>query len=169
MENKKLGFIIIGISILLGAVLYSYNLQLQQQSSAGECNPNKHCQEVQGALGLTNIFTGIIFSLFSLGFYILFFNRDENASVVLQRIEEEKTKQILQDKFSILLRAFDENEQRVLHAIKQQEGITQNTLRLKANVSKSKLSVLLQDLEKKNIIKRISKGKTYSIFLTEAF
>lgn len=169
MENKKLGFIIIGISILLGFVMYSYSHQLNQQSTLSGCNPNKHCQEVQGALGLTNIFTGIIFSLLSLGFYILFFNKNNDATAVLQRIEDEKTKQLLHDKFAILLRAFDDNEQRVLQAIQQQQGITQNTLRLKTNISKSKLSVILQDLEKKEIVKRISKGKTYSIYLTETF
>lgn len=169
METKKLGFVIIGISILLGFVMYSYSHQLNQQSTQNACNPSKQCQEVQSALGLTNIFVGIIVSLFSLGFYIIFFNRNDNATAVLQKIEEEKTKQLVQDKFQILLRAFDENEQRVLQAIQHQQGITQNTLRLKANLSKSKLSVILQDLEKKQIVKRSAKGKTYALFLTEEF
>lgn len=48
-----------------------------------------------------------------------------------------------------------------------QEGIEQNTLCLRTGLSKSKVSLVLGAFEKKNIIRREVKGKTYSIFLTE--
>ena len=49
--------------------------------------------------------------------------------------------------------------------VREQEGITQNTLRLRLNMSKAKLSYVLQELEKRNLIKRIKKGKTLAIYL----
>ena len=53
----------------------------------------------------------------------------------------------------------------MIEAIREQDGITQNTLRLRVNMSKAKLSYVLQELEKRGLIKRIEKGKTLAIYL----
>ncbi|MAH03202.1 transcriptional regulator, partial [Candidatus Pacearchaeota archaeon] len=45
------------------------------------------------------------------------------------------------------------------------DGITQNILRLRTDMSKAKLSYVLQELEKRNLIKRVKKGKTLEVFL----
>ena len=63
----------------------------------------------------------------------------------------------------------DDNERKVLKAIKEQEGITQSTLKFRTDLSKAKVSQILTDFEKKHLIKRESKGKTYSVYLTENF
>ena len=65
----------------------------------------------------------------------------------------------------MLFKALDPFEQRVIKTVREQPGITQNTLRLRANMSKAKLSYVLQELEKRGLIKRIKKGKTLSIHL----
>ena len=51
-----------------------------------------------------------------------------------------------------------------LKKTKEQEGITQNTLRFKVDMSKAKLSYVLQDLEKRGLIKRVKKGKTFEVY-----
>lgn len=58
----------------------------------------------------------------------------------------------------------DEFEKQTLIAIRKQEGITQNTLRLRVDMSKAKLSQTLSSLEKKQIVTRSPKGKTLAIF-----
>ena len=68
-------------------------------------------------------------------------------------------------KFEIIMKALDPFEQKVVKAISEQDGITQNTLRLRLDMSKAKLSYVLQELEKRGIIKRIEKGKTLAIYL----
>ena len=73
------------------------------------------------------------------------------------------------NKFSLLLRPLDDSQKKVLMAIKEQEGITQSTLRFRTDLSKSKVSQILTDFEKKNLIERKAKGKTYSVFLAENF
>ena len=57
---------------------------------------------------------------------------------------------------------------KVIKAIKEQEGITQFTLRLRTDLSKSKLSDILTKFEKRGLIVRQPKGKTLSIFLKKA-
>ena len=49
--------------------------------------------------------------------------------------------------------------------MRDQEGITQNTLRLRVDMSKAKLSYVLRDLEKRDLITKVKKGKTHAVFL----
>ena len=52
-----------------------------------------------------------------------------------------------------------------MQIVKEQDGITQNTLKLRANMSKAKLSYILQELERRGLVKRIRKGKTLEVHL----
>jgi len=92
-------------------------------------------------------------------------NNSNNANL----INNENNLKNRNDKFSLLLRPLDDNEQKVLIAVKEQEGITQSTLKYRANLSKAKVSQILTDFERKGLIARKAKGKTYQVFLTENF
>ena len=76
---------------------------------------------------------------------------------------------IEEDKFELMLKAMDDNEKKVLKAIKEQSGITQSTLKYRTDLSKAKVSQILTDFEKKHLIKREEKGKTYAVYLAENF
>ena len=171
METKKLGFLIVGMSIVLGFIMFSYMNQLALQGQQLRCNPTQECKQINSLFGLSHITVGFLSFIFALGFYLLFFDR--SAQEVLQedgaaQKNEEKAR-IKSSKFDLLLRPLDDNEKRVLIAIKEQNGITQATLRYRANLSKAKISQVLTDFEKKNLISRKAKGKTYQVFLTENF
>ena len=51
----------------------------------------------------------------------------------------------------------------------EQEGILQNALRIKTALSKATVSQILADFEKKNIIAKEPKGKTYAVYLKNVF
>ena len=74
-----------------------------------------------------------------------------------------------EEKFTLLLRGLDEFEQQVLQEVRRQEGITQNTLRLRVNMSKAKLSQVLTNLEKKKLVKREAQKKTLAVYSTLPF
>ena len=171
METKKLGFLILGMSIFLSFIMFSYMSNLNVQGQQLNCNPTQECQQVNSLLGLSHVTVGFLSFIFALGFYLLFFNKDEK--LILKKYKEELENNNLRseknDKFSLLLMPLDENEKRVLTAIKEQKGITQSTLRYRTDLSKTKISMILVDFEKKNLIERKAKGKTYSVFLTENF
>ncbi|MDP6600373.1 MAG: MarR family transcriptional regulator [Candidatus Woesearchaeota archaeon] len=173
METKKLGFLILGMSIVLSLIMFSYMGSLNVREEVYNCNPTNECQQVKSLFGLSHIAVGFLAFIFALGFYLLFFNKSDASALkyndALEKIQEEKTQKTAEDKFSLLLRPLDENERKVLISIKEQEGITQSTLKYRANLSKAKVSQILTDFEKKNLIARKAKGKTYELFLTGNF
>lgn len=185
MESKKLGFLILGMSIVLGFVMFSFINKLGVQGQQLNCNPTQECQQINSVLGVSHIAIGLLSFIFALGFYLLFFNKDEREILEKYGFDNKNTLNNTDnneinnknfneniktdDKFSLLLRPLGENERKVLTAIKEQEGITQSTLRYRADLSKAKVSQILADFEKKKLIERKAKGKTYSVFLTENF
>ncbi len=164
MENKKLGVLIIILSLVFLSFVYYFNANLSTKAENLGCNNvNEKCVEIGTGISMTNVAFGFFGFMFGLGFYFLFFNKTEEA--IMKRLEEEKNQKVNDGRFEILLMALDPYERRVLKAVKEQEGITQSTLRLRADISKAKLSYVLQELEKRGIIKRIKKGKTLAIYL----
>ncbi len=63
----------------------------------------------------------------------------------------------------------NEDEKKILSAVKDQDGITQHTLGLRTDLHKSKLSIIVGILERKGLIKKEKKGKTNKIFLRVNF
>ena len=167
MENKKLGFVVLSISVLASILAFGFLNVLGRQTNALQCYPTSECQRIESLLGLSHIAVGLISFIGALGIYLLFFSTSEEA--ILKRLEEEKKMKIGENKFELILKAMDENEKNVLKAIKEQEGITQATLKYRADLSKAKVSQILTDFEKKHLIKRELKGKTYAVHLTENF
>lgn len=167
MENKKLGMVILSISAAAAVLAFSFMGILGKQTTALQCYPTNECSRVESLMGLSHIAVGLISFIAALGVYLLFFSTSEEA--ILRRLEEEKNMRIDQDKFELILKAMDENEQKVLKAIKEQDGITQSTLKFRTDLSKSKVSQILTDFEKKRLITRELKGKTYAVYLIENF
>ena len=163
MENKKLGLLLIIISLIVGGMFFYYSANLINEGRELGCFPNEDCIGIERTLSLSHIAVGIFSFIFALGFYLLFFNKTERA--ILNKLDDEKNRKVEDMKFDILMKALDPYEQKVLKEVREQEGITQNTLRLKTDMSKAKLSYVLQELEKRGIIKRIEKGKTLAIYL----
>jgi len=163
MENKKLGIILIIVALLVGGIFIYFINRLSEQSQELGCFDNKDCFAIERSLSVSHIAMGVFSFMLALGFYMLFFNKTEKA--ILEKLESEKNHKIENGKFDILLKALDPYEQKVIKSIKEQEGITQNTLRLRSDMSKAKLSYVLQELEKRGLIKRVKKGKTLAVYL----
>lgn len=151
MENKKIGILLVSISMMFFLFLaFSWNMFYQQDAN-------------EGILSFMHIGFGFFGFIFGLGFYLIFFNK--TSETIMKRLESDRDKLIEDDKFNIIFSIMDDFEKRVLLNIKENSGITQSTLQIKSDMSKAKLSYLLQDFEKRNIIKRIPKGRSFSVFL----
>ena len=167
MQNKKLGFVILSISIVATIVSFGFMNVLGRQTTALQCYPTNECQRVESLMSLSHVAVGLISFIGALGIYLLFFSTSEEA--ILKRLEEEKNMKIEESKFDLVLKSMDDNERKVINAIREQEGITQSTLKFRTDLSKAKVSLILTDFEKKHLVKREEKGKTYSVYLAENF
>ena len=67
--------------------------------------------------------------------------------------------------YSILRKALSEDEKKILDEIKKAEEITQDSLRFRLDWSKAKVSTILTNLDKRNLIQRERVGKTYKVYL----
>ena len=163
MENKKLGVLLVIISLIVGGIFIYYAGTLSEQSKELGCFNNAECASLEQGLSVSHIAIGIFSFILALGIYLLLFNKTDEK--IMSRLENEKKESIENEKFNFALKFLDPYEKKVILIIREQEGITQSTLRLKADMSKAKLSYVLSDMEKKGLIKRIQKGKTLAIYL----
>jgi uncharacterized membrane protein len=155
------------VCLLLGALIFAFDKQLSQQTEAG-CA----CEDMQfgGKCPLETqtswqTYFGIVLvsGIAALGIYLIFFEKSQKE--IISTLQRQKQIQTEEEKFEILLKGLNEDERKVIKAVKEQEGITQQTLRLRTDIHKSKLSIVLDGLEKKGLIARKEKGKTKQVFL----
>tara|TARA_Y100000310_G_C20477308_1_gene713018 strand:- start:412 stop:951 length:540 start_codon:yes stop_codon:yes gene_type:complete len=178
MDNKRTGKIIIIISIVLFILLFSiksvvdrsYDEQIRLfHGAGGACvDVEGDCPHTQKSKAQIPIYIGfvIVAALLILSFYLIFLTKGEKEIISL--IKETKEVETKEKKFDIILKGMDEYEKKAIKAIKEQDGISQSTLRLRTDMSKAKLSLVLKGLEKKNLIKKENKGKINHIFLKES-
>ncbi len=70
------------------------------------------------------------------------------------------------DELSIIKKALSLDEKKVLEEVEKAKGeITQDSLRFRLNWSKAKVSAIVSNLDRMNLIQRERQGKTYNILL----
>lgn len=165
MENKKIGGMLILLALVCGGLLWVLASQLQTEQHIAQCVPSPECEKLENTMSLLHIVIGVISFLLALGVYIMFFHKGEQK--ILQRLEEEKDRKLADEKLTIMLKMLDGSEQAVLKAIAEQDGIEQNTLKLRTGLSRSKVSEIVQKFEQRNLVERVKKGKTFTISIKE--
>lgn len=163
MNNKKVGVTLLIIGIIFGGILISIFNELARSGTEIGCNLNEACRTIESSFSIVHLSFGVLGFLLALGVYLLVFSKGEE--MIMNKLEESTKATVRTDKFRIILSVLDEAEKKVLKAIKEHEGITQSTLMLRTDLSKTKLSYVVNDLEKRGIIKRKPHKKTFKIFL----
>lgn len=167
MDNKRLGIFLLIIGIVLGVLMLFIN-SLVNDSLDSACG----CSEMEKggfcpheAQTLWPVYAGLILisALIALGIYMIFFEKAQREIVSV--LENQKRIQTEEEKYGLLLKGLSEDEKKVLNAVKEQDGITQETLRLRTGLHKSKLSIILSGLEKKELVKKMQEGKTNRVFI----
>jgi DNA-binding MarR family transcriptional regulator len=166
MNNKHLGIILLVLALIIGGLVYTFNELVESQNEMG-CTCQEHGEEIcphqSGMPWQTHAGIVVVSVLAALAVYILFFEKSQQE--IISALKRQKELKIEEEKFSILLKGLDKEEKKVIKAVKEQDGISQNTLRLRTDLHKSKLSIVLDGLEKKHLIKKVKKGKTNQVFL----
>ena len=75
MENKKLGGLLIIISLLVGGMVFYFNSALTNQAQEIGCFENENCVPIEEGLSMMHFAIGVFAFILSLGFYLIFFNK----------------------------------------------------------------------------------------------
>jgi len=167
MDNKKLGIILLAICLVMGFLVFTFTQSLNKQAQAScDCTEMKEdgfCPHANKTSWPTYLGIIILSCLAALSIYLIFFEKSQKE--IISTLENQKRVQTEEEKFDILLKGLNDVEKKVIKAVKEQDGITQQTLRIRTDLHKSNLSIILDGLEKKGLIKKVQKGKTNQVFL----
>lgn len=179
LKRRILGSIIIGIAVIFLISLIVFKIQINTLTeqlmieTGGSCIKDNECLHEQSDIPMY-IGIAIAFITLALGIYLIAFEKSQEYVESMQReivssLKDSRKKQDKNDRFEFLLKALNEEEKKIMKAIKEQDGIEQATLRIRTDLSKTKLSVVLTELEKKNLIKKVAEGKKNRIYLKNTF
>lgn len=170
--GRKAGFLVLVLTIIFVAWTFRYTEQVNVQReellatlpSVQECGdepglcPHTENFQVPDAMGV-----GMIIIALTLALYL--FRSDSSQQQILRELRRADVKTSDQERLELVLSILKDDEKKVFLAIKEQEGITQHTLRLRTDFSKAKLSSILKELEARELVKKESEGKTNSLYL----
>ena len=179
MDNKKIGFLLIFVAILFGVILFIFKIYIDQLNDSLMALTNGSCFLESGKCVHERNFLPFIIGAVAVavtlgaGIYLILFSKTARSfetaqKNILKKISTTKNKELKEERFKILLEGLGEDEKKVITSVKEQDGISQSTLRYRNDLSKSKLSMVLSQLEKKNLITKVKKGKINNIFLKKA-
>ena len=179
IKNKLLGFILIGISIffIVSILIFKYQVNKLTEElmieTGGSCIVEGKCLHEQSNLPVY-LGVALTFMTLALGVYLILFEKVEQKvekihKDIVDSLKDTKKEQDKNEKFEFFLKALNEDEKKVIIAVKDQDGIEQSTLRIRTDLSKTKLSVILSELEKKNLIRKLPSGKKNKIYLKNLF
>ncbi|MBS3128107.1 MarR family transcriptional regulator [Candidatus Woesearchaeota archaeon] len=175
MQPKNLAVSLFLISILLAASFYALKLQedayLQTavDSNQGSCFIDGICLYESRSWLWYILGWSLSAFLFAWSIYSYFFDKTQKQFAEYQQkvsasLQEAHKTIKEKDEFKAFLSGFSDDEQKVLTAIKEQDGIQQSTLRYRTGLSKATLSLMLKDFEEKGLIHREEAGKTNKVY-----
>lgn len=154
MRNKNVGFLIVGISMILFVIIWIFNRGIIKIIS-DSCSHGSSCgmyDTLSLQTGLSVAIAGIILIV---GLFLIFSKEDKK--IIIKKVKERKKK--------ISLEGLNEIEKKAVKIIKEKNGIFQAELVEKLEIGKVGMTRLLDKLEAKGIIERKRRGMNNFIIL----
>lgn len=169
MKNRNVGIIMIGIALLIGFIILTFNKAMTKIVNES-CSHGPSCP-MWGTINFqTNVSIGIMIFVILLGIYLIFFAKDEKERVVrtkVVKIKEQITpKEVTKDNYMKVMKNLSSEEKLVLEKIIEAKGtIFQSELVEKTGFNKVKVTRILDKLEGKAIVERKRRGMTNVVIL----
>jgi len=155
MENKNVGYLVIGIAVIMIIIIFIFNSALKD--IVGEtCTHGPSCSMYDTITTQTWLSLSIAGIILIVGIFIMFNKPKEK--IVVKKVKEKKKK--------LDLEGLDKKEKEVVKILEEENGtIFQATLMEKMQIGKVGLTRLLDKLEAKQIIERKRRGMNNVVVL----
>ena len=148
MENKQVGWLIIGIGVVMGIMVVMFDKVLKNAIGA-TCSMGPSCGMYKDVNVQTWMSLAIVAVIFIIGIVIMYTKPKER--IIIKKIKEKKKK--------LDLSGLDASEKEVVKILQDGGGtIFQADLKEKLGAGKVKITRLLDKLEAKQIIERKRRG-----------
>ena len=161
MENKNVGYLIIGISLVLIGIIFIFNNALKEIVNAS-CSAVGHgdsCPMYNTITQQTYLALAIVGVLIIIGLVLIFTKPTEK--IIIKKIKEKTIKK------HIDISGLRQEDKQVLKLIQEQGTMFQADIIEKTNFGKAKVSRIIDRLEGKGIVERKRRGMTNVVVLKE--
>ncbi|MBT7238208.1 hypothetical protein HN865_05165 [Candidatus Woesearchaeota archaeon] len=157
MENKNVGYIILGISLLLIIIIFLFQSALTEiVSQSCDMEHAIICPMESTINQQTYLALSIVGLLIIIGLVLIFTKQKEKIII----------KKVVQRKKKLKLDNLDRDEKKVINLLQKENGaIFQKTLMEKMDIGKVKTTRLLDKLEAKQLIERKRRGMNNIVVL----
>jgi len=159
MKNKNVGYLIVGISILVGIIILLFNAALTDIVDQ-TCDHGTSCEmydtiSVQTDLSL--IIAGLIFVI---GIFLIF--SKESEKIIVKKVKQKVPRKKLD------LSGLDKKEKEVVKILQREGGaFFQKSLMEELGVGKVKMTRMMDKLEAKQLVERKRRGMNNIIVLRQ--
>ncbi len=163
MRNREVGFLLVGISAMMGFIIYSFNNALSQ-IIASSCTHGESCP-MWGTIDFqTNVSAALMAMVAVVGLYLIFFSREESLKVT--RVREPVPVEIDGKGLMDAVSGLGSEHATVMESIIKSGGsIFQSELTERTGLSKVKVTRILDKLEGRGLIERKRRGMTNVVIL----
>ena len=154
MENKNVGWLIVGIAVVVGIIILIFNVGLK--SIVGEtCSHGPTCTMYDTIAVQTWISLAIAGIILVIGLVIMFMKPKER--IVVKKIKERKKK--------VDLKGLNAKEKEVVKMLQKEGAVFQRTMMEKLEIGKVGMTRILDKLESKDIVERKRRGMNNVVVL----
>ena len=162
MENKNVGWLMLGVSILIVLLIFLFNDTLMQ-SVKNSCfiqhGDVQSCEMFDSVNYQTYLALGIVGILIIVSLFLIF--SKTNEKVVIRKIKEKKIER------KVDLSSFRPEEKLVYNFVKENGAVFQGDLIEKTEFSKARMTRIIDKLEGHGIVERKRRGMTNVVVLRE--
>lgn len=159
MKNKNVGYLIIGIAIILGIIVFIFNNALTTIINTS-CSHGPSCPMYGTLRTQTYIGGALIGLIIFIGLFFVFSKENERIITKTKKIHIEKKRE------PINYSKLDKDEKIIIKSIEKADGtIFQSDLVEKSGFDKVKVTRILDRLEGRQLIERKRRGMTNVVIL----
>lgn len=166
MKNRIVGFLIIGIAVLMGFIIFSFNRALINIVGTA-CSHGSECP-MWGTINFqTNVSIAVMAFVIIIGLYLIFFGKEEKVVTRIKRIRPQVgAKKITKQNYQKVMAGMSSDERKVFEKVVDAQGtIFQSDLVSKTKFNKVKVTRVLDKLEGRGLIERRRRGMTNVVIL----